>query len=310
MNPKILKVKIWNWNCDLDEIVEGLKKKKNILLVENWRDADVLVLWNEIERAGWRDIIRQAQKLKKKVILYQQGIWGIDRVAPPFNEPIISDKVLVWGEGDKKRLISWGVPEKKIVITGSPVVKKIQELTIRKPYKEKNITFVLEHWEEEDVPENGIVAAELRKLKYDGIRVMTKALKGEHNLAIYDNVVATYRHENNHLKVIAALLSETDLVVAISESTFSLFAEVLDIPIVIADIWIPKERAGEESYKEYRHPFTDAITLVKLPDLIPTIKYQLKHPEIKREERKLRALENGGTNIKDPVGNIIKEIIC
>ncbi len=298
-----MKICVFNWNGDLDEVIERLKKEHT--LVENWEEAEVVVIWNEIKRGGWLDIVLNAQKAGKKVVLYQQGIWGIDRVQPPFNEKIHSDAICVWGEGDRKRLEKYGVDPKKIFVTGSPLFKHFLQ---KKPHRGDNVTFVLEHWDMEDIPENMIVASELRKLK--GVEVIIKALEGEHDISIYTNVLLSKRNSPEHLGIVMGLLAETDLVVALSESTFALLAEAMDIPVVIADIWIPKERAGEKTYLDYRHPFTNAVTKVKIKDLNKTIYHQLKHPEILRKERMEMAIENGGLDlgINDPISEIIKVI--
>ena len=297
-----MKIKIFHWNCDFDDVEKELKKRGHEI-VEEWQDADVVCLWNEIKHSGWLDIVQGAQKMGKKVILYQQGIWGIDRVQPPFNEKLHSDAICVWGEGDKERLSSYGVDPNKIFVTGTPITK---HLINKIPHNGKNVVFALEHWDTEEIPENLIVASELRKLK--GVNVITKALKREHDITLYDNVVATHRFDPDHLEIVADLLAKTDLVVAISESTFALLAECMDIPVIIADMWIPKERGGEKTYMDYRHPFSDAITKVQLEDLNKEIYHQLKHPEIKMDERKKQSIRNGGTNIVDPVNEIIKVI--
>jgi len=296
------KIKIFYWNRDIEDVAKELKKEHQ--LVENWEDADIIVVWNEIKRGGWLDIILEAQKQGKKVVLYQQGIWGIDRVQPPFNEKIHADKICVWGEGDRERLEKYGINKKKIFVCGSPIFKHLKPKEL---HEGKNVVFALEHWDTTEIPENLIVASELRKL--EGVNVITKALKGEHQLELYDNVIATSRNEENHLEVVANLLAKTDLVVAISESTFALLAEAMDIPVIIANIWIPKERAGEKTYLNYRHPFTDAVTKVGIKNLNKEILWQLKNPEIKKEERKKQAIRNGGIDIKNPVQNIIDVIL-
>lgn len=298
---KSLKLACYNWNCCLDEIVERLKGKHNLL--KGYKDADRIVVWNECAKNGWKERIDYVQNKGGESILYQQGVWGVDWVRPPFNRPIISDRVCVWGEGDKKRLISYGISEKKIFVTGSPI---IHHLIPRAEHSGKNVVFALEHWDWGDVLENNIVASELRKLK--GVKIITKGLKGENNTHIFDNPVISCRKDPDHLKIVADVLSTADLIVAISESTFALFAEILDIPIVIPDVWTPKPRGGDELYLKFEKNCSNAVTVCKLEDLNKTIMHQLKHPEILREERRRAAIENGGVGIKDPVGNIIKVI--
>ena len=296
-----MKLALYDWNCCLQEVVERLKEKHTLL--EKHKDADKIVVWNECAKNGWRERIDHIQGKGGKSILYQQGVWGVDWIRPPFNEPIVSDVVCVWGEGDKKRYISNGVPAEKIVVTGSPIIKHLQP---RAEHTGKNVVFALEHWDWGDVVENNIVASELRKLK--GVKVITKGLDKENNTFLFDNPVVSSRKDGDHLKIVAEVLSTADLVVAISESTFSLLAEILDIPVVVPDIWVPKPRAGDERYLKFEGLYSNAVTRCKLEDLNETIKYQLKHPEILRAERKQAGIDNAGVGIKDPVQNLINVI--
>lgn len=296
-----MKIALYNWNSVLDEVIVKMQDKHTLL--KSYEDADVVVLWNEIKEADWQKRVTESQEMGKKVILYQHGVWGTDRTREPFNEPILSDIVTVWGEGDKKRLIQDGIPEEKIVITGCPL---FQRLKPRIPHDGKNVVFALEHWDWGDVIENNIVARKLRDLK--GAKIITKGLKRENKTDSFENPVSSYRLDYGHLDIVAEVLSTADLVVAISESTFAFLAEYLDIPVIIADVWTPKPRAGDETYLKFQGLYSNAITKVKLEDLNKEIMYQLKHPEILREERKQAVLENGGSNIKDPVQNIIDVI--
>jgi len=296
-----MKLALYDWNSCLQEIVEILKPKH--ILLKDYQDAEKMVVWNECEHNGWKKRIDYMQERGREVILYQQGIYGADWVRPPFNRPIISDKVLVWGEGDKKRLLKYNVPEEKIIITGSPLVHRLKP---RVAHKGKNVVFALEHWDWGDVIENNIVAVELRKLK--GPTVYTKGLETENNTFAFQNPVVSKRDTMEHLDIVAELLAKTDLLVAISESTISLFAEILDIPVVIPDVWIPKPRGGIELYTQFEKNCSNAVTICKLEELNDTILHQLEHPEILREERRKAAIENGGLGIKDPVQNIINVI--
>lgn len=296
-----MKIACYNWNGVLDEVVERLRK--NHTLLADYEDADVMVVWAEMEEKGWRERILKKQAEGKKVILYQQGIYGMDNIRPPFNEKIISDIVCVWGEGDKQRYIENGVPEEKIKVIGCPV---FQRLKPRVPHEGKNVVFALEHWDWGDVVENNIVSAELRNLR--GVNVITKGLHKENNTEMFDNPVVSDRFSSNHLDVVAEVLSTADLVVGLTESTFQLFAEYLDIPVVIPDIWKPKPRGGDDRYLQFKHYCSDAVTKVTLENLNKEILWQLKHPETKRNER-LKAVKNqGGVDIKDPVSNLCQII--
>lgn len=298
-----MKIALYSWNSCLNDVVKRIKKEKKHVLLKDYFDADKMVAWNESAHNGWKKRIDYMHERGKEVLLYQQGVYGADWVRPPFNRPIISDKVMVWGTGDKKRLLSYGVPEEKIVITGSPIIQYLQP---RVEHSGKNVIYALEHWDWGDVIENNIVATELRKLK--GATVYTKGLETENNTFVFENPIVSKRDASNHMEIVAETLAKADLVVAISESTFALLAEILDIPVVIPDVWIPKPRGGDRRYLQFEKNCSNAVTVCKLEELNKTIMYQLEHPEILREERRIAAIENGGLGIEDPVENIINVI--
>ena len=82
--------------------------------------AERVVLWNDVMPTE-KSIIEFAHSLKKPVIVVQHGRHGTSRYYPPFNEPILADKLCVWGERDKKVLVDNNHPAKKIEVCGSPI---------------------------------------------------------------------------------------------------------------------------------------------------------------------------------------------
>jgi hypothetical protein len=82
----------------------------------------------------------------------------------------------------------------------------------------------------------------------------------------------------------------------------------MDIPVVIADIWIPKARGGDERYKEYSHTFSNGVKRVCMADLNKKILWSLKHPEDLKEERKNTSIELGSPEGIDPVKELIRII--
>lgn len=302
-----MKILASNWNNVLTDVLAELEKRGHTILPfdgkpSTLKKADVVVVWNETALAGWRDWIKKVQKMGKRVILVQHGRRGTSRIYPPFNEELISDLICVWGENDKKRLMSVGVPEKKIVITGTPLFK---HLVPRTPHGIKNVVFSPEHWDK-DVIENFIVADELKKLK--GVNLISKILKGYQNEADYPNPISSDRNSPEHMRAVANVLSYADVVVSISESTFELMAESMDLPVIIADIWIPKACDGDDRYKEYHREYSDACTRVPLGRLNSTVMQFLKYPGNLRVERGAIAKLDGGIHIPNPLERIINVI--
>lgn len=302
-----MNILLFNWNNILTDVADELIKRGHTLLPidgkkSTLKKADVIVVWNETALAGWRDFIKDAKAAGKRTVLVQHGRRGTSRIYPPFNETLISDVICCWGEYDKQRLLSVGVPEEKIVITGTPIFKHLKP---RVEHEGKNVVFSPEHWDK-DVTENFIVASELRKLK--GVNVITKTLKGHQRDEDYDNVVSSDRNSPEHFEIVADVLSKADVIVSLSESTFELLAQSLDIPVVIADIWIPKACDGDERYKEYHREYSDACTRARLGELNKTIYQELKKPERLKIERARIARLDGGVDLDNPIERIVKII--
>lgn len=302
-----MKILLHNWNNILTDVAQELSRRGHEILEWDGREAtfkkaELILLWNETELGGWKDWIRKAKKRNKKVILFQHGRKGTSRIYPPFNEKLESDIVCVWGPKDKERLMSVGVPEDKIRITGTTI---FDHLIPRTKHKGFNVVFSPEHWDKE-VEENLWVADELRKLKRVGLKkinVFTKGLENECNYNWYQNLILSNRLKPDHLDIVAQVLSQADLVVAISESTFELLAQSLGIPVIIADVWIPKACAGDDRYKEYHREYSDAVEMVSLKDLNKTIKKHLRHPELLKKQRERVVVGDGGPR------NALQEII-
>jgi hypothetical protein len=199
--------------------------------------------------------------------------------------------------------MSVGVPSEKIVVTGTPIFRHLKP---RVPHKGINVVFSPEHWDV-DVSENLIVADQLRKVK--GVKIITKTLQGEQMEELYDNVVSSNRSSPDHLDIVADVLSTADVVVGISESTFELCAQILDIPVVIADIWIPKACDGDDRYKDYHREYSDACLREKdVNKLKEAVYFAIENPDELSEERKKVAISDGGINLEDPLSNIINVI--
>jgi len=302
------KILIFRWNNLTWDIEKELEKRGHKVFATHKLDRkdikkfDIMVNWNESEASGGADYIRHAKTLGLKTILLEHGRRGSSRIYPPFNEPYLSDKICVWGQSDYDKFLEIGTPKEKLVITGTPIFKYLK----REEHEGINIIFSPEHWDT-DVNENLIVAAQLRKLK--GVKIISKLLKGEHNERFYDNPVISSRLHEGHLEKCAEVLNTADLVVGVSESTFELMAEILDIPVVIMDTWIPKACDGDDRYKDYKREYSDACKRTGIEKLNETIYQQLKHPEELREQRRLVAINEAGIEIQDPVKNICDTIL-
>ena len=267
--------------------------------------AERVVLWNDVMPTE-KSIIEFAHSLKRPVIVVQHGRHGTSRYYPPFNEPILADKLCVWGERDKKVLVDNNHPAQKIEVCGTPIFSYLKP---RIKHEGINIVFYPEHWDRE-VSENKAVAKELRKLRWKNknIKIITKIIDG-HNPDDYDNPVSSVRTANNHLDICVDVLTKADVVVGIEEGTFGLLAQAMDIPVVIMEEWSPKAIGGDERYKTYWRRISEGSKRAILKNLNETILRQLENPDELKEERKIACIQDGGIDIENPIEKIVNVII-
>jgi len=305
-----MKILIFKWNGVLPGLTEELRKRGHevnyclgVRDPKEINEYDVILHWNESGIGDSRGFIKYMLKNGKKVIMYQHGRKGTPRIMPPFNESLISDIVAVWGEFDRQNFLSVGTDDKRIRVVGTPI---FQHMKPREEHEGTNIIFSPEHWDS-DVVENQVVAGTLRKLK--GVKIISKLLKDEHIPELYDNPVISDRRADNHLEIMADVLKTADLVVSPVESTFELMAQYLDIPVVIAGIWMPKACRGDERYKDYIRTYTSGCKMIQdIDKLNEAIYHQLKHPDELKKERYKACIDEGGINIKDPIKELCKVI--
>ena len=275
---------------DHNQVLGDIKKEFEV--AGKIEDCDVVFLWNDVlptERA----VINLARNLGKKTYVIQHGRWGTSRYYPPFNEKIYADKLLVWGDFDRRALVEVGQDPKKIEVVGTTVFSHLKP---RVKHKGINIVFFPEHWDK-PVVENLQVRDELRKIK--GVSIITKLIDSpSHDNQEWDNPIYSNRSDANHLNICAGVLAITDIVIGISESTFGLMAEALDIPVVIMDEWSPKAFGGDMRYTEgYRRIISPAAKRTSLKDLRKTIKQQLDNPDELKAERVRVIIDEGGDGL-------------
>jgi hypothetical protein len=279
--------------------------KRNFIPATTIQEADRVVVWNDVNTTE-RGILNYAKSLRKKTIAVQHGRKGTSKYYHPFYEEITADKLLVWGEFDKKRLIANQHPEKKIVVCGNTVLRNFEFLK-REPHEGINIVFSPEHWDRE-VSENEKTAKILNlAARENGWNITTKIIDG-HDPKIYRNPVYSDRNSPEHFTIIAQVLATADLVVGISESTFELIAQYIDIPVVIVNEWYAKSYNGDKRYETYERLISEASAQATFDNLVEVIKEQLANPLRLQAQRKQACEQEGGTNIQNPLVKICEEI--
>jgi len=280
--------------CDHNNVLADLKPHFEI--VKTIEEAEAVVVWTEIV-VGFAGIVaKTAKKLGKPVIVVQHGRSSTKDYCPPTSYPFTADKICVWGDEDRDRLLKAGIPEKKIELTGTTI---FNHLVGRKRHKGINIVFCPTHHDTE-IEENFIVADALRKMKANVITKVNEMSSSER----FDNPVYSHRDAKDHLEICAKVLSKADLVVAIKDKTFVLLAYALDIPVVIPKVWKDRTMLGHSSPETY----SKACDLVELEDLEKAVRENLKNPDKLQKERVGVAMVEGGIHISDPLEKICKVI--
>lgn len=269
------------------------KIRPHLDTTEKLSEADIVLVWNDVNPTE-RAIVRTAKGLGKKTAVFQHGRKGSARYYPPFDEPITADAMLVWGEFDKDRLIKAGHPAKKIRVVGSPVLLDLPEST------RENIVFCPDHWDR-PVDENSRTRDELRKL---GLPVTTKIIES-HNPDDFDNPVRSHRDSPEHLDICASVLSKASLVVGVSESTFELMAQAMDIPVVIMEEWEPKAFGGDMRYTEFERLISKGSKRATIETLCQVVQEQLENPDELKRERAEAVISEGGFG-QDVIRNLQK----
>lgn len=262
-------------------------------LVDKIDDCDTVLLWNDVNFLE-RAVINLARAKGKRTAVLQHGRKGSSKYFPPFNEEITADKLLVWGDFDKRSLVQAGRDSSRIRVVGSPV---LHGLPARRPHNGINIVFCPEHWDTE-VEENTQVKDELRKLakKHKTVKIVTKLIEG-HDPSRYDNPITSNRSDPDHLLVCAEVLATADLVVGVSESTFELMAQAMNIPVVIMYEWSPKPFGGDDRYKKYRRVISPASKRASVKTLQEEILFSLENPDELEAERLAVAIDEGGLGL-------------
>lgn len=271
-----MKIYISSFNGILDDLIMAVHRKGD--LVQDWREADVIVMWQDV-LGGMRDLAESARMMGKKVYVAEHGLLSINDYIPPLQRSLIANKFMAWGEESKRRLNEAGIDN--VVVTGSTIFNQMRP---KRLHEGKRVLFAPRHWDIE-LPENLHIAEELKKLPKD-IYVYSKIVEGEHNPENYPNPLQSNRLAPNHLMACYDALKDADVLVTLGEGTIASLAYYLDIPVVSSNEWNTKVLLGKEyDQKTFFSQVSYACHIVSLENLNDTILQELKNPSLKRESR-------------------------
>ena len=336
-------MKIKAYIKNFNGVMDGILKSEELERVIDPRDAQVLLTWQDV-RGEYLELARiNKEFLHKPLIVVQHGAGATRDYQPPENFPLLADKFCCWGTEDYNRLIRIGYGDKG-VLTGSTLISQLKPrekhvdrnivfvpivTTHEEPanlitfYELKKIELeyaqkrLLEHKQElildwklsviDSSACSGLV--DEGRIPYHSVnrdfRLISK-LTPLHDKNLYiGSVCESTVGSATHMEDCVRLLTQTDLVVGMVESTFPLLTMAMDIPVVICKEWEFKIYAGKD-YSNCEHIRTDAVTYAETKDLRKIIEQELSNPERLKEELKQVVLRELGDITTDPDKNIIK----
>ena len=126
---------------------------------ENYHEADLFLTWQDV-RGDCKEIAEIFKFQNKPVIVVQHGRGATRDYCEPNKFPLIADKICVWGEADKKRLLKVGIDLNRIVVTGCPLFVELTPKNKNRMGINVLFTPIISDKEE---PENLMVFAALKK---------------------------------------------------------------------------------------------------------------------------------------------------
>ena len=270
-----MKIYLCNFNGVLDDLAKHIGKD----LVSDWKEADTLVLWQDVI-GELEDIATQAKMWGKRVIVAEHGLLSINDYIPPLKRPLVADTFMSWGSWTKQWLVNKAnIDESRISVTGTLLTDKIIP---RRKHDDKRVLFAPRHWDKE-LQENLDVANKLKESKHS---VYSKLLTGENNPINYFHPMSTDRQGLNHIETCFDVLSWADVVVGIGEGTFGALAHLMDIPYISVDNWVSKDLLGKTYTKEeFDSQISKAAIQVPIENLNEQIELCVKDQNINKEER-------------------------
>ena len=328
--------------ADFNNVLLDVKRRVN--LVDTPREADVLILWQDVRGSMKTLCDINREYLNKPIVVVQHGRGATRDYLPPNSFVPIADKICVWGQKEADRLVQAGHKD-KVVITGSPLVHWTRNRGARqKSAEEKRIivfTPVITSHEEAD---NIEVALELKKIEYtyaqetlrkhkDTLKQMWHSWVIDENVATENSIPYEILHKDfypiykltdmhdtklypgehikttvthaKHLETSHIILSNCDCVVGLEEGTFQLMATAMGIPTVIVDGFQYGAYGGVADYKT-EIIRSEATAFCNIQDLRQTIEKEINNPKLRQDAReRVKSEEFDPYPDKDPVELII-----
>ena len=300
-----------------------LELSKRVERVEDARDADVIITWQDVRGAMNELALMNKTYMQKPLVVVQHGRGATRDYLPPNKFPLIANKICVWGQTEADRMDKAGYLD-KTVITGSPltyytrnaepmgddglqnriilfmpvITSKEEPENVRVFYKLKQIEYdyamkrIQEHykplkaaWKSWQVDEN---CATESNIPYDLFRkdffLMSKLTDVHDKLLYHGPQVKNSVAHVTHLETLMKLLINSSCVIGMEEGTAHLLCAAVGTPCVILDNFEYGDYGGVKNYKTEIIK-TKASAFCKLDDIEKTIMNEIKNKGSRQKAR-------------------------
>lgn len=322
-----------------------LELSRRVDVVEDVRDADVIITWQDV-RGGMKELAEMNRDyLHKPFVVVQHGRGATRDYLPPNNFPLLADKICVWGPSEAERLYKANVEKSRVVVTGSPLTFYTRNAEpMGEDGKNNNIILYMPIITSKEEPDNLKVFYKLKQIEYayayKRIEKYNKELKAAWKAWQIDETCAT---ESNipydlfrkdfflmakltevhdrllyhgpqvrgsvvhaiHLENLMKLLVNSSCVVSLEEGTAQLLCASLGIPCVNVSGFEYGDFGGVKDYKTEIIK-TDATAHCNLDDIEQTIFNEIQNKSNRQKARQeVVANEFDPDPSKDPIEEII-----
>lgn len=153
-----MKIFVRNYNGILDGFQDMTQKSGEY--TNNHHESDCLVTWQDV-RGDHKELAEIYQnRLDRPVVVVEHGRGATRDYCEPNKFPLLADKICVWGNKSRERLLKQGIDEDRIRVVGCPLLKRLKKRTTNRTGLNILFTPVISTKEE---PENVLVYAMLKK---------------------------------------------------------------------------------------------------------------------------------------------------
>lgn len=295
-----------------------LELSRRVELVEDVRDADVIITWQDVRGAMKELAVMNKELMGKPLVVVQHGRGATRDYLPPNNFELLADKICVWGPAEAERLYKAKIAKDRVVVTGSPLTYYTRKAEpMGEDGKKNKIILFMPVITSKEEPDNLKVFYKLKQIEYKyafnrlekfgkDLKTAWKAWQIDETCATDSNipydllrqdfflmskitpihdkqlyhgpVVTTSVSHVAHLENTMKLLVNSSCVVSLEEGTAQLLCAALGTPCVNVEGFKYGDFGGVKDYKT-EEIHTKATAFCKLDDIEKTILNEIQNKD-------------------------------